>query len=539
MSIISRNTINIPLLSIPYSVLILHMIITVSILSFSRILIKYIYGYLVRSKEENVHVMIYGAGDLGSATLAAMQQSGSPVYHVQGFIDTNRSLHGKSKDGISIYSPTAAMRKVLPSCNIQLVVVAISNANLRNMDSEPLYNYCIKQRIEVRKIPDINEWINGTFDLRQMKKIAIEDLLSRPEIVLNLADIQNGLENRTILVTGAAGSIGSEIVRQLMLFQTGKIVLLDQAESPLHDLQLELKNNYNGTREFEVVIADVSNKKRMEMIFRKYRPGVVFHAAAYKHVPILEDNVCEAVRVNIGGTKLLADLAANYGVNKFVMVSTDKAVNPTGVMGATKRICEMYVQGFNTSNSTGTQFITTRFGNVLGSNGSVVPLFTRQIEAGGPVTITHKDMQRYFMTIPEACQLVLEAGFMGKGGEIYLFDMGKSVKIYDLAVKMISLAGFVPGEDIQIVETGLRPGEKLFEEMLISKEHHLPTHHEKILIANTCVKDYIATKANIEELIDAAMKQSEQELVGRIRALVPEFHPQNPKYREEISMLSR
>jgi FlaA1/EpsC-like NDP-sugar epimerase len=336
------------------------------------------------------------------------------------------------------------------------------------------------------------------------------------------------------MITGAAGSIGSEIVRQLMSFRPGRLILVDQSESALYDLQMELRRKYNGSRSYEMVLADITSYQRMDYVFRTYKPQIIFNASAYKHVPLLEDNVCEAVRVNIGGTKLLADLAVRHGVEKFVMISTDKAVNPTNVMGASKRICELYVQSLTTINGHMTSFITTRFGNVLGSNGSVVPLFTKQIDTGGPVTVTHKDIQRFFMTIPEACQLVLEAGFMGKGGEIFVFDMGKPIRIYDLAKKMITLAGLVPGRDIQIIETGLRPGEKLYEEVLASKETTQPTHNPKILIANHRKTDPYFVKRKIDELLAFALKESETDLVKRIKLLVPEFIPQNQKFKEAV-----
>jgi FlaA1/EpsC-like NDP-sugar epimerase len=462
-----------------------------------------------------------------------MERSNNPPYSVAGFIDTNRSMHGKEKSGIRIYSPKDALDKMLSTGRVKEIIIAISRQKQEQDSIDTLMSYCLEKRIILRKVPHINEWINGSFEARQLRRISIDDLLTREEIKLDIKRIQEGLAGKTIFVTGAAGSIGSEIVRQLIAFKTGKIILLDQAESALYDLQMELRNKYNGDREFGLMIADITDETRIENIFKTYKPQVVFNAAAYKHVPLLEDNVYEAVRVNVEGTKILADLAAKYRVEKFVMISSDKAVNPTSVMGASKRVCELYVQSLVADSGSSTQFITTRFGNVLGSNGSVVPLFTRQIEAGGPITLTHKDVKRYFMTIPEACQLVLEAGFMGRGGEIYVFDMGNPVRIYDLAVKMISLAGLEPEKDIKITETGLRPGEKLFEEVLAGNENNLPTHHPKIMIAAMSETDEAEVKVKVEELLEAASKETECELVGRIRELVPEFEPQNPRFRAQ------
>jgi FlaA1/EpsC-like NDP-sugar epimerase len=530
ITITGRFLIQTDLLNFPITVLLIHSLVAASLLISCRIAIKYAYHYLTTTRKETVRIMIYGAGNLGQATMLAMERSNSPFYEIAGFIDANKSLCGKRKSGVPIYSPAEAVEKISQE-NIKFVVIAINDANIVKDAGEGLFNYCLENKIELRKVPPVREWIDGSFDAKRITKISIDDLLGRDEIKLDITGIQNGLEGKTIMVTGAAGSIGSEIARQLLSFKTGKIVLVDQAESALYDLQMEIHAKYNGSRDFEPVIADISNKERLWKIFLKYRPEIVFNAAAYKHVPLMEDNVCEAVRVNIGGTKLLADMCSEFGVRKFVMVSSDKAVNPKSVMGASKRVCELYVQSLATGYNGHTQFITTRFGNVLGSNGSVVPLFTRQIEAGGPVTITHFDMIRYFMTIPEACQLVLEAGFMGKGGEIFLFDMGKPVKIYDLAVKMISLAGLEPGKDIKIIETGLRPGEKLFEEMLAVKEKNLPTHNPKILIANMRKTDPLVVKKQVEDLIASAMEETEAELVGRIRHLVPEFEPQNPKFK--------
>jgi FlaA1/EpsC-like NDP-sugar epimerase len=531
VTLASRNIFHSAVLNLPISVIIIHMMVTASLLTLSRIIVKYIYHFVSSIKQNRIPVMIYGAGDLGQAAMLAMERSSAPAYYIVGFIDTNRSMQGKRKSGLTIYSPGEAVSKVLSNNKVKEVVVAISPNKITKNAEDKLFSFCLQEKIELRKVPPIKEWLDGRFEARQIRKIVIEDLLGRKEIKLDTERIQEGLNERVILVTGAAGSIGSELVRQLFSFKTGKIILLDQAESALYDLQMELHTRYNGSRDFELVIADISNYQRLNKIFELYRPDIIFNASAYKHVPLLEDNVCEAVRVNIGGTKLLADLAVKHKVEKFVMISSDKAVNPTNVMGASKRICEMYVQSLVAANGTDTQFITTRFGNVLGSSGSVVPLFTRQIESGGPITLTHMDVRRYFMTIPEACQLVLEAGFMGQGGEIFLFDMGEPVKIYDLAVKMISLAGLEHGKDIKIIETGLRPGEKLFEEVLASKEHNLPTHHPKILIANMRKTDPIQVKQQVDEILCALMVDTEKELVEKIKKLVPEFEPQNPKFR--------
>ena len=364
----------------------------------------------------------------------------------------------------------------------------------------------------------------------QIRDVRIEDLLGRDEIQLNQKKILLGLENKTILVSGAAGSIGSEIVRQLLRFPIKKIVLLDQAESALYDLQQEiLLRHYDAP--FQVVLADVTNKVRMANVFKEYQPHIVFNAAAYKHVPLMEDAPYEAIRINVGGTKILADLSLEHGVEKFVMVSTDKAVNPTNVMGTSKRICEIYVQSLAQMPEVKTGFVTTRFGNVLGSNGSVVPLFKKQIAQGGPVTVTHPDITRFFMTIPEACQLVLEAAFMGNGGEIFVFDMGEPVKILDLAQKMIKLSGLKLGEDIDIKFTGLRPGEKLYEELLASTENTIPTYNDKIMIGNVLPYNIDETSKEIADLLGSLYKESEESLIVRMKSLVPEFYPQNPKYK--------
>jgi FlaA1/EpsC-like NDP-sugar epimerase len=387
----------------------------------------------------------------------------------------------------------------------------------------------------VYTVPLISNWENQKEISDKVKNIQIEDLLERNPIILDNKTISKDLKDKIIMITGAAGSIGSEIVRQVIQFKPKTILLIDQAETPLHQLTLELGEIVTEVQ-LRSVIADVRNKEIMNKIFKEHLPQVVYHAAAYKHVPLMEDNPAQAIQTNVEGTKNLADLACQYHAKKFVMVSTDKAVNPSNVMGASKRIAEKYVQSLQLrslkeNNGKGTKFITTRFGNVLGSNGSVVPLFTKQIAAGGPVTITHQDIIRYFMTIPEACQLVLEAGSMGKGGEIYIFDMGKPVKIIDLARKMIKLAGFIPEKDIAIKIVGLRPGEKLYEELLNDTSKTIPTYHEKIMIAEEIQEEFENLHLEIEELIGMASFFSNDDIVGKMKMIVPEFRSMNSTYQ--------
>ena len=383
---------------------------------------------------------------------------------------------------------------------------------------------CLAHGVEVLSVPSVKTWIDGSFTTNQIKKVSIDDLLGREPIQLNNSAISNELKGKTILITGAAGSIGSGLVREIMLFEPKLLVLLDQAESALYDLQQEIKKS--GV-DFEIVIGDVSSENRMRNVFNTFKPNYVFHAAAYKHVPLMESNPTEAVETNIKGTIILTDLALEFGVYKFVFISTDKAVNPTNVMGATKRISEQYVEFANHQNRT--KFITTRFGNVLGSNGSVIPLFERQIAQGGPITVTDERVTRFFMTIPEACQLVLEAAAMGDGGEVFVFYMGQPVKIIDLAKRMIQLSGLVLGRDINIEVSGLRPGEKLYEELLASEENTLPTHHQKILIAK--LRQVEASDVQkIKALISIFDKQDNMETVRRMKELVPEFISNNSDF---------
>jgi FlaA1/EpsC-like NDP-sugar epimerase len=433
--------------------------------------------------------------------------------------------------------PILNLRKKLPTLmrSVGAEGVIIAEKSLSKEEQLVIVDQCLEFNYKVYSVPSISDWENQKDISKQIKNIQIEDLLERKPIVLDCDSITKQLDGKTVLITGAAGSIGSEIVRQILSFNPKTIIMLDQAETPLHHLILEIENLETDTK-IHTIIADIRNRAAIEKIFITYRPQMVYHAAAYKHVPLMEDNPAQAIFTNVYGTQNLADLACEYGVKKFVMISTDKAVNPSNVMGASKRIAEKYVQslhlkGFPDGSLLTTKFITTRFGNVLGSNGSVVPLFTKQIAEGGPLTITHPDIIRYFMTIPEACQLVLEAGAMGAGGEIYIFDMGKPVKIIDLARKMIKLAGFTPDSEIKIKIVGLRPGEKLFEELLNDDCKKLPTYHEKIMIAQDEVDEFEFLHAEIEELISIAKKYDNETIVSKMKEIVPEFKSMNSVFQ--------
>ena len=522
----SGNRLPVPFL-IPNSVLIIHFVLCIFLMTWSRLFVRLIFQNMRLYKRKEVRVMIMGAGDLGQVALTALERSANPNYKVIGFIDDNLHLQGKAKAGVPICSIHKAFRFIIRPQHIDEIILAVNRGGMSDEKIHNLMDLCITYKIIIKEIPPVNDWLTGGLNARQLRPMNIEDLLGREAIVLDSTRIQEGIKDSVIMVTGGAGSIGSELVRQLLAFGAAKVVIVDQAESALYDLQNSLiTKGYTGPR-FESVVADVTNYVRMVQLFERYHPDIIFNASAYKHVPLMEENPFEAIRVNVGGTQLLAKLSVKYGVKKFVMISTDKAVNPTNVMGASKRICEMYIQSQSQLEGMKTQFITTRFGNVLGSNGSVVPLFSRQIAAGGPVTLTHRDITRYFMTIPEACQLVLEAGFMGSGGEIFVFDMGTPVKIYDLAVKMITLAGLEPGRDIEIRETGLRPGEKLYEELLATKEHTLPTYHKKIMIGRTRECNPVAVHHDVIALLNLLKTGSDDELVSAMKELVPEYISQN------------
>lgn len=512
---------------VPRLVLIFHFLLVVFLCFAFRLVVRETYTFLTQ-RRGTVKAVIFGTGDLALITLEAIKGDKENQYEIIALVeDGNRAQH------ITLHSiPVIAWGKILSNGwktdEIEEVILAITNIETKK--KQAIADECLQRGWKLKVMPSVGNWVNGISNMGQIRDVRIEDLLGRDEIRLNQKKILGGLENKTILVSGAAGSIGSEIVRQLLRFPIKEIIMVDQAESALYDLQQEIILRYFDAP-FKAVLADITNQPRMRQVFEAHRPQIVFNAAAYKHVPMIEDAPFEALRVNVGGTKVLSDLSVEFGVNKFVMVSTDKAVNPTNVMGASKRLCEIYIQSLSQVPGIATQFVTTRFGNVLGSNGSVVPLFKRQIEQGGPVRVTHPEITRYFMTIPEACQLVLEASFMGNGGEIFVFDMGEPVKIKDLAEKMIKLSGLKIGQDIEIIFSGLRPGEKLYEELLASKENNKPTYNEKILIGQVQQFKYAEVNKQVLKILSKLYTESEEVSVTRLRELVPEFEPQNERYK--------
>jgi FlaA1/EpsC-like NDP-sugar epimerase len=509
----------------PMSVLVMEFLASVTFIVGGRFVIKLLYLETTKDKGQQEAVIIYGAGVSGLITKRTLEKDTRNQQVGVAFIDDNEKLSGSRIEGIRVYS-TKQLAKLKDEFQANTLIVAIQNPDSEKLQA--VLDEAISLKMDVQKVPNPKSWINGTFSSRQLKKIRIEDLLGREVIELSDNALMEELTTSTILVSGAAGSIGSGLVHQIARYQPKRIVLLDQAESPMYDLQFELNQQFPELV-FELVMGDIANAERMRKLFAHFRPGIVFHAAAYKHVPMMELNPAEAIQTNVKGTKLLADLSMEMGVKKFIMISTDKAVNPTNVMGASKRIAEIYVQKMNEQGKT--QFITTRFGNVLGSNGSVIPLFQKQIENGGPITITDERITRFFMTIPEACQLVLEAATMGKGGEIFVFEMGKSVKIVDLAKKMIQLSGLELGKDIELSFTGLRPGEKLYEELLANEENTMPTHHQKILIAKTRVESDEQVAA-IQTLIDLSVQQENEAIVRQMKKIVPEFISNNSEYQK-------
>jgi FlaA1/EpsC-like NDP-sugar epimerase len=514
------------------AVIIIDAFILIFFLSAFRISFKLLYNQYApfNVRKTSKELVIYGAGEAGIIVKRSFERNSIHGRKVIAFIDDNPKLQGKSAEGVKIYSSDIDFDNLIADRKNVEVIVAINNISA--IRKKRIIENCLRHNIEVKTIPPVSAWINGEFNPQSIKSVRIEDLLERDPIKLSKEKISHELKGQVILITGAAGSIGSEIARQCLSFGPKKIILLDQGETPLY----EIENELNGENNIEIIVADVCNTPRMERVFAHFKPSYVFHAAAYKHVPLMEDNPYEAINTNVFGTQNLANLSAKYGVKKFVFVSTDKAVNPTNIMGASKRIAEIFVQSLNAKlrleSDNHTMFVTTRFGNVLGSNGSVIPLFKKQIEAGGPVTVTHPDITRFFMTIPEACQLVLEAGVMGKGGEIYIFDMGESVKIVDLARKMIRLSGFEEDKDIKIKFTGLRPGEKLKEELLSDKENTIGTHNPKIMVAKVPEYNYLEVNELISDLYKEKDVLKNRMLVKTMKRIVPEYISNNSVYEE-------
>lgn len=510
--------------TIPISILSIHFLLNITVLIASRYFFKSFYNRLISEAKPGKRILIYGAGEAGLLTFSVLHDDKENNDRVLGFIDDNKSKSGKKINGLSIYYANDVNDKFIKSKRVDEIILSIQNIKPKRLIE--IVDNISKLSVEMKIAPSAKSWINNNLKVQQIKPIEIDDLLGREQIELNNPLLKNEFFEKVVMVTGAAGSIGSEITRQLAALNCRQLVLVDQAESELYNLQQSFcKKNFKN---ITAIVGDIRNKKRMELLFKQYLPAIVFHAAAYKHVPLMEENPYEAVCVNVAGTQIVTDLSVQYQVEKFIMISTDKAVNPTNVMGATKRIAEMYITCLKNNGTT--KFITTRFGNVLGSNGSVIPLFKAQIKKGGPLTVTHKDIARYFMTIPEACLLVLEAGAMGKGGEIFVFDMGDSIKIYDLALNMIRLSGLNYPIDIGIEITGLRPGEKIYEELLGNGENTAPTYNEKIMIAKVKSINTEIVKQSINELISINQKFECKQTVQKMKEIVPEYISNNSIY---------
>ena len=513
--------------TIPISIIIIHYFVNIFILTLSRFVLKALYEIISSEISATTNVLIYGAGDSGILTYGALNKDSKSKYEVISFIDDDKNKVNKKIDRIEIVSLRNVTKAFLEKHNIDEIIISIQNISPNRLLE--ISDYFSPFNLNIKIVPPLSSWINGGLSSNQIREVKIEDLLERNPIIINNPILSRDVKGKVILVTGAAGSIGSEISRQLSSYELKQLILLDQAESSLYELQQELKRS--GIDNLVTIIGDVRDYAKMDDLFHTYKPDKIFHAAAYKHVPLMEAFPYEAVKINILGTKNLADLSIKYNVERFVMVSTDKAVNPTNIMGATKRVAEMYISWLS-SLKNNTVFTITRFGNVLGSNGSVIPLFKKQIENGGPLTVTHREITWFFMTIPEACSLVLEAGTMGEGGEIYIFDMGESVKIFDLAKKMIHLSGLNYPLDIDIDISGLRPGEKLYEELLANEENTISTYHDKIMIARPSSLNFYDIKSNIDMMSKFKNENNVGELVCLIKKTVPEFISKNSEFEK-------
>lgn len=510
---------------VPYTIIIIDSLFCGFFMIVGRLLVRVVYAEISNPSGLKEWVIIYGAGQLGLITKRALDRDAGTKYRVLAFVDDNKALRGKKIEGIEIFNSEGDLENLLKMNDVKQLIIAINKISAHRKAA--VIEKCLQFKTKVLTVPAVTNWISGELRYSQIKNVKIEDLLDRDEIDLNIERLKQEIDNKRILITGAAGSIGGEIVRQLAAFKPEMLLLAEIAESPLYELELELHDNYPHLN-FKPLIADVRNEMRMREIFLQFKPQIIYHAAAYKHVPMMELNPAEAVKTNVFGTKVVADLAVEFEAEKFVMVSTDKAVNPTNIMGASKRIAEIYTQSLGKHSKT--RFITTRFGNVLGSNGSVIPIFKKQIDLGKPITVTHPDITRFFMTIPEACQLVMEAGAIGQGGEIFIFDMGTPVKIAELAKKMIQLSGLTEGKDIEIKYTGLRPGEKLYEELLHNKENTGPTHHEKIMIANVNEYEFEKVKTYMNRLASSVDKAEKTDLVKTMKEFVPEYLSKNSEF---------
>jgi FlaA1/EpsC-like NDP-sugar epimerase len=515
-----------PRISFPFSVIIVQLMLNIIVLISTRYLFKYVYSNSLKKGNKSLNILIYGAGDSGASTYSVLNEGAAQNTKVIGYIDDNPSKIGKKINQVKIYGPDDISKEFIEKHQIKQVIITIQHLKAKRILE--ISNQMISKSLKVKIVPPAEDWIDGNLHEKQICDVRIEDLLGRKVITIENTLLKKEFSDKVILVTGAAGSIGSEIARQVSSYNYKKLIFIDQAESALFDLQQEFVEI--GKKKTFFILADIRGERRMNKIIGDHKPDIIFHAAAYKHVPLMEENAYEAVNVNVVGTHIIMNLAMKFNVEKFVMVSTDKAVNPTNVMGATKRIAEMYARSVMKEGKT--KFITTRFGNVLGSNGSVIPIFKRQIKVGGPITVTHKDITRYFMTIPEACQLVLEAGAMGKGGEIYVFDMGDSIKIFDLAVNMIQLSGLNYPEDIDIKISGLRPGEKIYEELLATDEDTIPTYHQKIMIAKLRDFDEVEMKNKILELCELSKGCNDKDIVSFVKQIVPEYKSENSKFEK-------